>query len=375
MKVVIAPDSFKGSLAAPRIAHIIAEEWRRTRPADQTVIVPMADGGEGTLEACATAMPEAVRHHLTVIGPDDRPVESSWLQLADPGDGSGATGIIEFAESSGITLLEQPLPFSAHSYGFGQVIRAAVTAGCRHLVLGLGGSGSSDGGHGALTALGARFEDRRGLPVGLGNSALRSIERVDVSAMHRPPRGGRVTVLSDVTNPLLGAAGAVRTFGEQKGITAATAAAAESNLKHYARQVQAALTADPDRPGAGAAGGVGFGLVAWGATITSGARAVGELLDLPAQIERADIVITGEGRYDSQSERGKVADHVRRLADRFDKPALLIAGQITVESTPFALRRSLADLAGSPEAALRSPERWLRQAVSELAQASASLPG
>jgi glycerate kinase len=364
MRVLVAPDSFKGSIAADEAAHAIAAGWLRRRPDDEVGVLPLADGGEGTLAAFRAAFPDSVTHELPVTGPDGRIVASSWLEVIEA---SGSTGVIEFASTSGITMLGSPAPLDAHSAGFGEAITDALDRGCRRLLLTLGGSGSSDGGQGLLAALGARFLDAAGEPVGLGNRFLSRIASVDISGLRTLPPGVEAVVLSDVTNPLLGERGAVAVFGAQKGITAELAPAAEQSLRHFSEVLRSVLGGDPDADGAGAAGGAGFALGAWGARMQSGAEAIGELTGLASAISRVSLVVTGEGRYDDQSEGGKATGHVRALAAAHGVPCALVAGQISGGEGLFACRLSLTELAGSTDSALEDPARWLDEAGSRLA--------
>lgn len=418
--VVVAPDSFKGSAAAADVAAALAEGWSEVRPADHVVLAPTADGGEGTLDAFAAAVPGAVRHPVRVLGPAGAPVDASWLELPD------GTAVVELAETSGLALLTEPAPFDAHTIGFGQAISAALDAGAHTLLLAIGGSSSTDGGTGALTALGARLLDASGAPIAPGNRGLASLASADPSALRPLPPGG-VRILSDVTSPLLGPRGAAAVFGPQKGARAEDVVVLEAGLARWAevagdagaraargggaevgraeagwavaggtgaagdlaeagaggaggtgaavgraghdagsaRRTEPAV--DPAEPGTGAAGGTGFGLRLWGATMTPGAPAVADALGLPARIATADVVITGEGRYDSQSASGKAPEHVAALAREAGIPVLLVAGAIAAEPHGFADAIALADLAGSAPAAIADPLRWARAAGAALA--------
>lgn len=359
--VVIAPDSFKGTATAVEVADAIARGWASVRAADMLRHFPMADGGEGTLDAFATAVPGSTRMPVTVQGPDNRPVESCWLLLPD------GTGVVELANTSGLGLLDELIPLDAHTLGFGQAIAAALDHGVRRLLLAVGGSSSTDGGTGALTALGARFLDRDGRPVALGNRGLAELSRVELGSVRTLPAEG-VTVLSDVTSPLLGPAGAASVFGAQKGADAAQLPILEAGLAALAGR----LPVDPSSPGAGAAGGTSFGLMAWGAVIAAGSAAVGEAIGLPDALACADVVITGEGRFDDQSGAGKVASYVRGLADTADATPLLVAGSIGAPTTGFAAAQSLTQLAGSSAAAMADPLRYLREAGAALAASRAA---
>lgn len=364
MRVVIAPDSFKGSATAPDAARAIAQGWRSVRPHDELRLVPMADGGEGTLDAFEVAVPGARRIAVTVAGPIGTPVPSSWLLLPATDAAPRGTGVVELACTSGITLLDELAPFAAHTLGFGQAILDALDHDVSAVLLAIGGSASTDGGAGVLVALGARLTDAAGHPVPLGNAGLAHLEHVDLSRMRPVPPGG-ARILSDVTNPLLGDNGAAAVFGPQKGATRADVPALEHGLRRLARF----LPADPDAPGAGAAGGTGFGLLGWGAEMAPGSAAVGLALGLPDAIATADLVITGEGRYDSQSAAGKVPGHVAALAAASGTEAALVAGGIQASTEHFTAARSLVDLAGALDAALAEPLRWLSAAGAELAAA------
>ncbi|WIB77926.1 glycerate kinase [Curtobacterium sp. MCPF17_002] len=344
MHVVIAPDSFKGTATAASVAAAIGTGWSSERPDDEVVLVPMADGGEGTLDAFETAFPDAVRIPITVTGPAGTPVDTSWLQLPD------GRAVVELAATSGLPLLSEPLPDTATSRGFGEAIAAALDAGAAGLVLGIGGSASTDGGRPVLEALGF------GTP-----SGLRPL----------PPHG--VTVLTDVTSPLLGPTGAAAVFGPQKGITPDRVAAFDAALAAWAARFP---HVDPTTPGAGAAGGVGFGLLAWGASLARGADGVAEVLGLPALLRGADVVITGEGRYDGQSAVGKVPSVVRALttANAPGARSMLVAGAIDAPLDGLDAAASLTVLAtqttGEPADALAEPLRFAAIAGQRLARMS-----
>ncbi|MRG61179.1 glycerate kinase [Agromyces sp. CFH 90414] len=358
-RIVLAPDSFKGTATAAEAADALARGWRSVRPHDEVVGVPMADGGEGTLDAFAAAVPGAERVPVTVQGPDDRPVEACWLRLPD------GTAVVELALASGITLLDPLRPLDAHTIGFGQAIAAALDGGAVGLLLAIGGSSSTDGGVGALTALGARFTDAGAHPAGAGGRGLEALARVDLSGLRPLPAGG-ARILSDVTNPLLGSAGAAAVFGPQKGATPEQVDQLAANLARLAHAMPggAGLAA---AAGAGAAGGTGFGLLAWGAEMAGGAGAVADAIGLADALAGADLVVTGEGRFDGQSAAGKVPSEVAARAAAAGVPVALVAGAITADASAFAASASLSELAGSPEAAMREPLRWLEAAGAALA--------
>lgn len=367
--VVIAPDSFKGTIAAAAAAEALADGWCRVRPSDEVRLMPMADGGEGTVDAFATAVPGARRMPMAVTGPEGTRVEASWVLLPPTRDAPDGTGVVELASTSGIELLGTPprlRPFDAHTRGFGEAIAAALAHGVSRLVLGIGSSSSTDGGAGMLTALGARFTDDSGSPIADGARGLATVVAADLSALAPLPTHG-VTVLSDVTNPLLGARGAAAVFGPQKGATPDDVAVLDAGLARFA----ALLDADPDAAGAGAAGGTGFGLLAWGARLVPGSAAVAELIRLDEAVASASAVVTGEGSYDGQSAAGKVPAHVGAVAAAAGVPVALVAGRIATDAdtSGFAAAASLTELAGSSDAAMADPARWLTEAGAALARA------
>ncbi|MCJ1714020.1 glycerate kinase [Curtobacterium sp. VKM Ac-2922] len=356
MHVVIAPDSFKGTATAAAVATAIASGWAEERPDDVLTLVPMADGGEGTLDAFATAFPRARRMPITVTGPAGTPVDTWWLSLPD------GRAVVELAATSGLPLLTTPEPDRAQTTGFGQSIAAALDAGATGLVLGIGGSASTDGGAGLLGALGLVLGD-----TGAGGSLLDAPGDgpLDTTTLRPlPPLG--VTVLTDVTSPLLGPDGAAAVFGPQKGVTPDRVAVHEARLTRWAARFP---DVDPTTAGAGAAGGAGFGLLVWGARLVGGAQGVAEVLGLPSAIAHADVVVTGEGRYDGQSAAGKVPSVVQVLAA--GRPSMLVAGDVDAPVDAFAAAASLTVIAtqttGEPDDAMTDPLRFARIAGRRLA--------
>jgi glycerate 2-kinase len=358
MRVVVAPDSFKGSIGAGEAAEAIAEGWRSVRPGDELVCLPLADGGEGTLQVLAATGPAARWHPVQVTGPDGRVVASRWLELGD------ATAYIELAQASGLPLMAALDPLGAQTVGTGQLMADAIDSGARLIVVGLGGSASTDGGTGALAALGARFLDGSGRELPGGGGALRDLASADLTGLRPPPPGG-VTCLTDVRAPLLGPGGAAAVFGPQKGADSAQVAMLEAGLVRLAL----VLGGDPDAPGTGAAGGAGYGFAAaWGAGLTSGAVEICRTVGLEQQLSRADLVLTGEGRFDATSGEGKITGAVLAAAVRAGVPAVLVAGTIAADPPPgVAAAVALAGLAGGAGRAMASPERWLRAAGQMLA--------
>ncbi len=355
--IVFAPDSFKGSATAADAAAVLAAGWASVRPADTLVQVPMADGGEGTLDAFERAVPGAERVRVSVEGPDGRPVVTSWLRLPD------GTAVLELASTSGITLMKHLEPHTAHTRGFGQAIAAALDSGARRLLLAVGGSASTDGGAGMLQALGARLLDAAGNPIGPGNAGLHDVVSVDLSGLRPLPAEG-VRVLCDVTNPLLGDRGAAAVFGPQKGAAPADVPVLAEGLSRLAALLPGV---DSTQPGAGAAGGCAFGLISWGATLVAGSRTVAETVGLADAIRPADAVVTGEGSFDDQSAAGKVVSEVLGVAVGVGCRVLLVAGRIAAEPTAFAGSRSLSEMAGSHRAAMADAEKWLFAAGASLA--------
>jgi glycerate kinase len=356
--VIFAPDSLKGTVTARAAAVALAGGWSAVRPDDDLVLLPLADGGEGTVDAFAAASPDSDLRTTSVTGPDGRPVEASWLLLPD------GTAVTELAESSGLPLMDRPDPLGASTLGLGQVLAAAIAAGAERIVVGLGGSASTDGGAGALQALGARFLGPDGRILAPGGGALLDLAEVDLTSLLRPPPRG-VTLLCDVTAPLLGPAGAAHVFGPQKGATPNQVALLEKALGRLA----CILPGQPDSPGMGAAGGTAYGLAAgWGAGIAPGALTVAELAGLPVALAGSDLVITGEGRFDRTSLTGKVVGGVIELAAAAGVPVGIVAGSVAGETPPpVRFTASLTELAGSAEPAVAQPERWLEAAGRQLA--------
>jgi glycerate kinase len=370
MRIVIAPDSFKGSASAVQVCEALASGWREVRPDDDLIELPMADGGEGTLDAFLLAVPGARRIPVRVTGPDRRVVQASWVLLPSTPDFPGGTAVVELAETSGLPLMAHPDPMGAHTLGFGQAIAAALDHGVSRLLLGIGGSASTDGGAGVLVALGARLLDAEGLSVLLGGGSLAEVASVDLSALRPLPEGGAL-VLSDVTNPLLGPTGAAHIFGEQKGADAAQRAALDSALATWSRVVSTVADVDPGTAGAGAAGGTGFGLLAWGASLVSGATTIADAVGLDAALNGASLLVTGEGRYDAQTDSGKAPAVVAARAREAGVAVALVAGAVAAEPHGVVEAVSLTELAGAAERAIADPGHWLREAGRSMASAFA----
>jgi glycerate kinase len=355
---VIAPDSFKGSLDAADVAEAIAAGWRGRRPDDVLELMPLADGGEGTLDALGHGLPAECLRKATVSGPDGKPVEARWLLRPD------GTAVVELAAAAGLPQLDELDPMGATTRGVGELLRLAVEdPGTRRIMLGLGGSATNDGGTGALVALGVRFLDEDGNDLPPGGGALARLGRVDVSDLVTGPSEG-IEYLVDVTSPLLGPHGAAAVFGPQKGATPEQVEELDAALGRLAE----VLGMNGEEPGSGAAGGTSFGLLAcWGGRMVSGSATVAAAAGLEAAAPTADLVITGEGRFDSQSSRGKVVGNVLTVAAR--TPVAIVAGQVAADLQPPAVTAvSLTELAGSAQASMADPARWLAAAGSALAE-------
>ncbi|HEV7624385.1 MAG TPA: glycerate kinase [Amnibacterium sp.] len=364
--VVLAPNAFKGSIGPLAAAEALAAGWARVRPGDEVRLVPMADGGDGTLEALGAVEPATPQHAL-VPGPVGGVLAMRWILSED------GTATLELAAAGGLAVLAgSPLDprvraARADTLGLGTAVRVALQRGATEIVLAIGGSGSSDGGAGFLAALGARLLDAEDCPIPPGNAGLARLDRVDVTRLVRPPVKGAV-VLTDVTNPLLGPAGAAAVFAPQKGAALEDLPVLEANLVRFADRLAAVLPADPSVPGAGAAGGLGFGLHAWGARIADGAAEVARRAGLADALAGAAAVVTGEGRYDAQTASGKAPARVLALAAAARVPALLVAGAIDAPTTGWADAVSLTELAHGADRPLRDPARWLAEAAMVLAE-------
>ena len=323
-RVVFAPDSFKGSLASDEVARILAEELRAVMPSATCVSVAAADGGEGTCAAVAAAR-GGEWAHARVHGPLGRPVDASYLMLDD------GSAVIEMARASGICLVDpdSPDPRLADSRGTGELILDALDRGATSLWVGIGGSATNDAGMGALAALGVRFLDERGDALEGSGRDLARVRSIDLSGLDPRLGGVRVAVMCDVDNPLVGPSGATRVFGPQKGADDACVEELERGMASYARVLDATVGRAVSRdPGAGAAGGLGSALMGvLGGRRLSGIECVLDLTRFDALLSAADLCVTGEGRLDAQSLRGKVVDGVSRHCRRAGVPCAAVVGR------------------------------------------------
>ena len=349
MKILISPDSFKGTISSLKCAQAIADGWLSERPHDQVILLPMADGGEGTLDAIELSDQGAVRIPTEFT-------DSFWLLLND------GTAIVELANICGITQLARLDPLHSTTFALGVVLKEVIGyPNVRKIVIAVGGSASTDGGVGALMALGARITDKNGDLIPLGGIGLQDIAFIDLTNIPRAPAGG-ITCLTDVTNTLLGEWGSARVFSPQKGANKEQVLLLENSLAHLKN-----ISEHDDFSGAGGAGGTPFGLsLVWDIKIESGALAVASITGLPGAIAECDLVITGEGRLDAQSYFGKVVGTVTQLAKELDKQINYCVG-----SSDYPLHVStvaLVDIAPTLKEAMEQPEKWLINAGAELAR-------
>ncbi|CAI2791728.1 Glycerate kinase [Serratia grimesii] len=326
-KVVIAPDSFKESLSALEVAEAIERGFRQVYPQAQYVKLPMADGGEGTVDSMVAAtVGEIVR--VEVTGPLGQPVQAFYGLLGD-----GETAVIEMAAASGLHLAPKALrdPRITTSYGTGELILAALERGVKAIILGIGGSATNDGGAGMMQALGARLLDDKQNPLLPGGAALAQLAQIDLSEVDPRLQQVSVTAACDVDNPLCGPHGASAVFGPQKGATPEMVTQLDSALSHFGSLLQQATGREViNTPGAGAAGGMGAALLGMlNARLRPGIEIVIETLRLEEALCDADLVITGEGRLDSQSIHGKTPIGVARVAKRHGLPVIGIAGSLS----------------------------------------------
>ena len=363
LRVLVAPDKFKGTLTAAQAAAAIAAGVRRAVPDAQIHEMPIADGGEGTVDAVVAA--GGRRYRAAVPGPLGDGVRADWT-------GTGDWAVIELAAASGLQHLSPTTRTAraAHTAGTGVLIRTALNNGFRRIAVGMGGSASTDGGAGALSALGARFLDGQGNPVPPGGAALTTIAEADLTGLDPRLTDSDVVLCCDVAVPLLGPEGAAAVFGPQKGADPATVAHLDAGLAQLAAALHAATGRDAARIGwGGAAGGTAGGLyAALGARYQSGFDRVAGLLDLDAWLDRVDLVVVGEGRMDRQSVAGKAPVALARRANARSLPVLAVVGALDVPATDLAangieLAASALAEAGSIATAIRDPEPWVRRAA------------
>lgn len=369
MKILVAPDKFKGSLSARQAAEAIASGWRRMRTDDDVTLLPIADGGEGFADVIAGVL-RAEWVALMARDPLGREVVCRYAwQAAD------RLAILETSEACGLWRLKRDAlnPLRANTFGVGQMLRHAAERGAKKIVAGLGGSATTDGGAGMAAALGFRILTADGENQEPNPENLSALARIDPRHAIELPQ---IVGASDVTNPLLGPQGTAHIFAPQKGATPDIVRLLERGLERLAMVATADLAVDfRDTPGAGAAGGLGFGLLTFcGATLGSGFNIVADLVRLEDRIREADLVITGEGRLDSQTLSGKGPAGVAHLARRYGRPVIALAGAADAEAEKSGLFSAIYTLLGnapSLEESMRLPGYWLEKAASQAAAASA----
>ena len=362
-KIIIAPDSFKGSLTALEVAEAIEDGIKEALPSAETVKLPMADGGEGTVECLVNATGGKILKK-TVIGPLGEPVEASYGILGD-----GTTAVIEMAEASGLTLVPQDKrnPMITTTYGTGELIKAALCNGCNKIIIGIGGSATNDGGVGMAQALGVKFLDKDGREIGFGGGELKKIEKIDITGLDKRIKNTEILVASDVKNPLCGPNGASYVYGPQKGATPEMVKELDEGLAHLAEIIKRDLGKDiKDIPGAGAAGGLGAGLIAFlDAKIKPGIELIMEALRFEEKVKDATLVITGEGKIDRQTVYGKVPVGVAKVSKKYNIPVLAIGA--VVEEDPDFFKPYGIDyvLAISPTMDINAPKQEKHNLIKE----------
>lgn len=355
MKIVAAPDKFRASLSAAEAARWIALGAHRVAPSGEVIEVPMADGGEGTVEALVAATGGTL-HRATVVGPIGDPVEAVFGMLGD-----GETAALEMASASGLALIPASArdPLRTTTYGTGQLLLRAIEAGARRIILGIGGSATNDGGAGFAQAIGFRLLDDGGRQIERGGGSLGQLARIDGSGVDPRLAAVAISAACDVDNPLCGPGGASAVFGPQKGADPETVARLDTCLALYASIVRRDLGRDvAEVPGAGAAGGLGAGLLAFaGAALEPGVDLVARAVRLEDHLAGADLVLTGEGAIDASSAGGKTAVGVARIARSRGVPAVVLAGSVGTGA------RATLDLGVSAFASLCNRPMTLEEAI------------
>jgi glycerate 2-kinase len=344
VRVVVAPDKFKGSLTAPEVAAAVRRGLLVFRPGADIVELPMADGGDGTVDVAVAAGWQPVEAEAT--GPTGQPVRATYAWR-------GREAVVELADVVGLRRLPStgPDPLGASTYGLGTVLRCAVERGARRIIVGVGGSASTDGGAGMLQALGVHLLDDAGVELRRGGGPLRELATVDVTGLDRRFREVDLVIASDVDNPLLGPSGAAAVYGPQKGASAIEVRGLEAGLSRMARVVADATGRDfAEMPGSGAAGGASFGAMAvLGARLEPGIELMLDLVGFADVVPGAALVVTGEGSLDSQTLRGKVPVGVARAAAEYGTPVVAVTarcsvGQDQLEVAGISAAYSLSDL-------------------------------
>lgn len=366
MHILIAPDSFKGCLSSLEVSRCIDSGFRMVFPGLTSRIIPAADGGEGTVQAVLSAVPGARRRNVTVSGPLGQPVLAEYGLLPD------GSAVIETASASGLPLVPPELrnPERTTTRGTGELLRDALDQGCRKILVGIGGSATNDGGAGMARALGARFLDRDGRELPEGGGALARLSVIDLSALDPRLRESEITAASDVTNPLCGVRGASLVYGPQKGASPEAAKRLDTALEQFGAVLRETFGTDyAILPGAGAAGGLGAGLMAFcGASLRPGIEVLFQITHMGKEVGLADLILTGEGRIDATSASGKLLSGIGQLAKEHRKPVIAFAGSV---APPFDQLRLMGLRAAVPIAdGPITLERSLEQAASLITRAA-----
>jgi glycerate 2-kinase len=326
MRIVIAPDSFKECLSATQVAFAISEGIKRIVPDAEINCIPVADGGEGTVDALVTATLGRIVPTSSVDALN-RPIQSFYGILGD-----GKTAVIEMAAASGLELIapEERNPIVSSTFGTGLLLKAAMEADFTELILGIGGSATNDGGAGMAQALGFKLLDKNDKQIGPGGGSLGELQKIDSSNIHPLLRKVKITIASDVQNPLLGLSGATHIYGPQKGATPEMIEILEKNMAHFARVLTQEFGVDySNLPGAGAAGGLGAGLMAFcKAELIPGFTLISKLTNLEEKIKNASLVFTAEGKIDQQTAFGKTISGVAQLGKKYQVPVIALAGSV-----------------------------------------------
>ncbi|MEY7999837.1 glycerate kinase [Clostridium sp. Mt-5] len=323
MKILLAPDSFKGSLSSKNVCTALKEGILRAAPNAEIIEVPIADGGEGTVDAIITSA-EGTEYAEYVTGPLGEKVEAHYGIL------KGGTAIIEMASASGLYLIPEDKrnPLITTSFGTGELIKNALDRGCRKFIIGIGGSATNDGGAGMLQALGVRFLDQHNNELCYGGGNLNNLVKIDLNKLDKRIYESQFIVASDVNNPLCGENGASAVYGPQKNATPEMVKVLDDNLRHYSYIVKDTFNKDlSETPGAGAAGGLGFALIVFlNAELKNGIDIVIDITNMEGKIKNSNLIITGEGNTDFQTSFGKAPSGVAKLAKKYNKPVIILSG-------------------------------------------------
>jgi glycerate kinase len=366
MKIIIAPQGFKGSLKAYEAAEAMARGVKTALPNAEIVLLPISDGGEGTVRAMVTATGGRM-FTVNVSGPLGNTVEAAWGMLDD-----NTTAVIEMSAASGLNLVPKDRidPMAASTYGTGELIRAALEKGCRKLIIGLGDSATTDGGTGMAAALGIKLLDKNGQPIPRGGGGLLQLKRIDNSGRYDPVASSSITGACDVTNPLYGREGSAYVYGPQKGATPEMIEQLDAGLRNLAEIIERDMGVKiGEMPGAGAAGGLGGGLVAFlGASLKPGIDIILDGIHFEEHLAKADLVLTGEGRIDHQTPRGKTVAGIARRTKGTGKPVIAFPGELgagyeDVYSAGITKAMGIVPAGVGKEEAMRNAARFLSGAV------------